>query len=157
MDSLAHKTCVRCETFKPLSAFYVKQRKREKAYHFSRCKACMSEVRKQNYKESNVYYRDNREHILERLRRVAVEVKLEMIAEYGGRCACCGETQMEFLALDHIQGGGNKDREETQGRGGTPYYKMLKRQGWPKGKHQILCHNCNQAKATYGMCPHGKA
>ena len=31
---------------------------------------------------------------------------------------------------------------------------MLKAQGCPRDRYQILCHNCNLAKYYYGVCPH---
>lgn len=74
----------------------------------------------------------------------------ELIAGYGGKCACCGESRYEFMALDHIHNGrGNPaDRTET----GVVLWNRLKREGWPVGEFQILCHNCNMAKGIYGDC-----
>jgi hypothetical protein len=62
---------------------------------------------------------------------------------------------MEFLALDHINGGGNAHRREVTGsaKGGPKFYYWLRDNNYPPG-FQVLCHNCNQAKATYGRCPH---
>lgn len=76
------------------------------------------------------------------------------IAFYGGLCACCGEKELAFLCIDHINGGGNQHRKTMK----TDIYRWLKRQGWPVGDFQVLCHNCNFGKATHGVCPHqGKA
>jgi len=63
---------------------------------------------------------------------------------YGGRyCACCGESMLEFLNIDHIAGGGN-----VQVRRGTlPAW--LKSMGYPPG-YQILCSNCNFGKSRNG-------
>ena len=74
-----------------------------------------------------------------------------VIEHYGGRCACCGESRFEFLAIDHINGGGDKHRLEV-GRGSLMVAWII-RQGFPDG-FQLLCHNCNQAKGYYGACPH---
>lgn len=90
-------------------------------------------------------YRDN-------LRMVA-------LTTYGGnppKCKCCGESQKEFLAIDHIKGDGNKERKETGCRTGTEFYQMLKRTGFPKGRYQVLCFNCNWGKYRLGECPHKK-
>jgi hypothetical protein len=65
-------------------------------------------------------------------------------------CACCGETAYEFLAIDHINGGGRQDRI-TNGYGRL--YDVLRRRGYPSG-FRVLCHNCNQAIGHYGFCPH---
>lgn len=67
------------------------------------------------------------------------------------QCSCCGENTYEFLCIDHIGGGGNKHRIETSKSGGL--YRWLARNKYPKG-FQILCHNCNSAKGSYGKCPH---
>lgn len=67
-------------------------------------------------------------------------------------CACCKETTLEFLALDHIHGGGRKHRQTIQMR----WWEWLRKQGYPKG-FRVLCHNCNQAIGVYGSCPHQTA
>lgn len=77
-------------------------------------------------------------------------VRLEAFERYGGaKCACCGEATYEFLSLDHINGGGARQRRMTT----LPLASWCKRHGWPEG-FQVLCHNCNQAKGYYGKCPH---
>jgi hypothetical protein len=73
-------------------------------------------------------------------------------------CACCGEEEIKFLSIDHINGGGTKHRQELQkapGKpaGGSVIYGWIVKNNFPEG-FQILCHNCNQAKGFYGMCPH---
>ncbi len=79
--------------------------------------------------------------------------KRQMVYDYyGGKCACCGETQFEFLSIDHINGGGTQHRIKEKIRG-TGMIDWLIRKGLPEG-FQVLCHNCNQAKGYYGKCPH---
>ena len=78
--------------------------------------------------------------------------RLEALKHYSDgklECACCGEDEYRFLALDHINGGGSKDRKKF----GPSFVYWLKAQGWPPG-FQVLCHNCNMAKHWYGICPH---
>ncbi len=73
---------------------------------------------------------------------------------YGGvipKCACCWEDTYEFLCLDHINGGGHKQRQEIGA--GYKFYLWLKRNNYPEGI-QVLCHNCNMAKSAFGECPH---
>lgn len=91
---------------------------------------------------------------LEPARRIkALELKREVIAAYGGRCACCGEDRIEFLAIDHIFNDGAEDRR-SNGKSGGQFYRRLKRDGFPQGRLQVLCYNCNGAKGYYGYCPH---
>lgn len=78
------------------------------------------------------------------------------LQHYGGkvpRCKCCKEKIVQFLAIDHINGEGNRHRREVLRRGEI-YYWLIKN-NFPKG-FQILCHNCNMAKGLYGKCPHNK-
>ncbi len=66
-------------------------------------------------------------------------------------CVCCGESEMLFLSLDHIHGGGNEDRK-VRGSG-VKLYTKLRKAGYPGG-FQVLCFNCNMAKGSFGTCPH---
>lgn len=81
-----------------------------------------------------------------------------MIDAYGGACVCCGEVETAFLCIDHIQNDGARHREQI-GQGvrqigsGSVMMAWLVQQGFPSG-FQLLCANCNQAKASVGVCPH---
>ena len=77
----------------------------------------------------------------------------ETIEKLGGRCACCDENRFEFLAIDHIHGGGNKHHKRRPGGG---VLIDIKREGYPRDKYRVLCYNCNNALGIYGFCPHRK-
>lgn len=64
-------------------------------------------------------------------------------------CACCGVQHREFLAIDHIGGGGAAHRRS----GVTNIYTWLKVNGYPDG-FRVLCHNCNFAIRYGDPCPH---
>lgn len=81
------------------------------------------------------------------------KIREEMIAAYGGKCSCCGETRYEFLTLEHKNGGGYQDRRTSSG---ISILRRLRDQGWPKDGYTILCWNCNASKGVYGYCPHEK-
>jgi hypothetical protein len=77
-----------------------------------------------------------------------------VIMHYGGdppKCACCDESHYEFLTIDHINGGGEKDRKARGG--GTAFYRSLIRDGFPLGL-RVLCYNCHLARGFSGYCPH---
>lgn len=80
-------------------------------------------------------------------------VKLDVIRAYGGACACCGVTELVFLAIDHLDGDGARHRRSIGRQYATSsWYRWLQKQNYPSG-YQVLCHNCNFAK-HWGGCPH---
>ncbi len=70
------------------------------------------------------------------------ENKKTVIDRYGGKCVCCGETYLEFLTIDHINGNGCRDRLKNGGGGGSKTYKWLIKNNFPPG-FRTLCFNCN--------------
>ncbi len=91
-----------------------------------------------------------RAYLATRLRKDAF--RDEAFAAYGGAvCACCGETNVGFLTLDHMNGGGKQDRKQAPGY----FYQELKRRRFPSG-YQVLCMNCNWGRRLTGRCPHKK-
>lgn len=85
-------------------------------------------------------------HARERDRRLRAIV----LTHYGFMCQCCGEAREQFLAVDHINNDGNSHRKALRKTSINPW---LVRNNFPPG-FQLLCHNCNMAKALYGECPH---
>ena len=82
-------------------------------------------------------------------------LKRETFIAYGGvSCTCCKETHIEFLTIDHINGGGAEQRRRD-GKVGGNLYVWLRRQGYPPG-FRVLCMNCNFAMGLFGACPHTK-
>ena len=101
-----------------------------------------------------------RKRACENGKRRYAEVRDKFFQEYGGVCACCGETERRFLTMDHggTDGGilrNNKWRgKEIPGRGTGEYYR-LKKLGWPQDIGvRILCMNCNFATRYGQTCPH---
>ena len=73
-----------------------------------------------------------------------------VLAHYGGECcSCCGETEIAFLTIDHIGGGGGKHRAEV----GSNIYPWLIKSGFPLG-YRVLCMNCNWVMREGRQCPH---
>lgn len=86
-------------------------------------------------------------------RSYVLNLKLDIIAGYGGECVCCGDKNWEFLTIDHIHGGGKQHRLVERAR---DFYIRLRREGFPRGEYRLLCINCNFALGMYGYCPHQK-
>jgi hypothetical protein len=118
--------------------------------------AALTDEQKAKYRaRQNAYYYDNLEKRRSAARASNLKRKLRVIEAYGGKCACCGESQHEFLTIDHINGGGAKHvKSVCKGRGHSFYY-WLEKQGFPQEAYQLLCWNCNAAKGIMGGCPHG--
>lgn len=103
-------------------------------------------------KGASAYYWKNRDAILSRKKRLDREAKESVVSAYGGKCECCGETIIEFLTIDHINGDGFLHRRRV-GKGRKIYRDLIKA-GFPKDNYRLLCFNCNIARGFYGYCPH---
>lgn len=102
-------------------------------------------------------YQKNKPRRLEHTKNYQRHLKIKVFTHYSKgtpKCACCGEKEIKFLSVDHINNGGAKHRKELGiVGGGIRFYFWLQKNKLPEG-FQILCHNCNQAKGSYGICPH---
>jgi hypothetical protein len=88
-------------------------------------------------------------------RELSKELKKQVIEHYGGSCRCCRESNLHFLTLDHIDGGGAKLRKEGKHpNGGINLYRWIIRHSFPDYL-QVLCFNCNCGRSiNRGICPH---
>ena len=131
----------------------------------SRCRPCVEQQKREHYGRTRpaqrarqkAYQEANRPRLYaynaDWQRRRNADLRAEALAVYGGRCACCGEDEPIFLDVDHIHNDGAAHRREVGS--GTQVLLSLKRAGWPRGRVQLLCCNCNQGKARNGgVCPH---
>lgn len=93
----------------------------------------------------------------DRTRAYNLRLKLRVIKAYGGKCACCGESNVGFLTLGHIHNDGASHRRAIKRPGGSPFYLWLEQRGYPKDQVQLECWNCNVGKKdNRGICPHEK-
>lgn len=129
------------------------------------CKKCVSE-------EMHRYYLRNKEKIMERTylwregnkdkltkysKKYRTRLKIDALKAYSNNkaeCACCGEKEVDFLCLDHMDDNGKEDRKKTGL--GTSFLKWLKVHNYPKNlRLQVLCFNCNMSKRIQGgVCIH---
>ena len=138
--------CWLCKKSKNRNQFYWWRAKKDNVLRHSFCKPCCV-----------IYSRDLRSKPKRRKyeRERKQKIRLEALKHYSGgkiKCVCCGEKEISFLAIDHINGGGTKMRREKN-LAGYNLCAWLKKKNYPSG-YQILCHNCNMAKGFYGVCPH---
>ena len=156
------KRCSRCGKVKPLDEFY--RHSKSKDQHDVWCKSCSNkcrQTRRENHRDEerlaaherylrlkdkiHLYNRDSHQRL-----------KISLVAHYSNntnRCACCGEPDIRFLTIDHINGNGSQHRKSIGCRSGSTFYRWLIKVGMPEG-YQVLCYNCNIARTWYGTCPH---
>ena len=97
-------------------------------------------------------YRSNKEGVKkyrEKLRR------LVLLGCSGGKtikCVCCEENNIEFMTIDHVNGGGTKHRKEFNGDN-SKFYRWIIKNNFPETL-RVLCMNCNWAFGQKGYCPH---
>lgn len=85
-------------------------------------------------------------------------LKIRILTHYSHNqkpiCACCGETHIEFLTIDHIYCNGNSHRKKIRreikkgklkAKSGAPLYRWLEENNFPEG-FQVLCSNCNMCR-----------
>jgi hypothetical protein len=141
-------TCSKCSKSKLKTKF---RRHRSTPTGFKQpCQACNSKLntiwKKSGSPKAKASVIKDRKYAKENYQRLRKEV----LQEYGGKCACCGEPEPMFLGIDHINNDGAAHRRELK----TTLYRYLKDNNYPKDRFQILCHNCNIAKGLYKECPH---
>ncbi len=156
------KKCSECNINKPSSNFYTKNDK---------CKDCTTEYNRNWYKNSSEEFKkrhrartarwakNNKDKVSVYNKRYNLKLKIEVLSHYTDdniRCQCpsdqCTETHLEFMSIDHINGGGHKHRKELAGIG-TLLYIWLKKKNYPSG-YRVLCMNCNFSLGRSGYCPH---
>lgn len=128
-----------------------------------RCKTCHAKQEKQKYRENPQIFRKAKRVWKEMNpskqrdidKRSRMKLKTDALNAYSNdnpRCVCCGETELEFLCLDHTENDGNDHRKVT-GRGNTFYF-WLRKNKYPKLNIQVMCFNCNNSKKLGGVCVH---
>lgn len=165
MGMVAHndvKHCPSCNRDKLLDDFHIDSRTKDKRQLY--CKICKK-------KRSKLYYSDNKKELKskrsskgrteekrkydrEYFSKYSRRLKEEVFAHYGGKCECCSENGLDFLAIDHIDGDGWTKRKLGEHGSGKKMYAFLKKNGYPIG-FRVLCHNCNfSAHLHNGICSH---
>jgi len=145
--------------------------------YYLKNKEDFSEHSKQHYQENkqayidraNIRYIEHKEQILtnrkeyinrskvrknrwEYLNRYAKNIRVKCLTHYSDgmlACVCCGESNYEFLTIDHINGGGKEHKRKL----GGGFYPWLIKNNYPSG-FRTLCMSCNFAYGLFGYCPH---
>ena len=138
---------------------YFKEYNKKYSKEYYKRKKNNPEFKRKNRERAKKWHDKNYIHYKGRQKERTLKTKILVFNEYGKRqggikCNCCGEKMIEFLCIDHINGGGSKHRKEIR-KEGWEFYRWLKNNNFPEG-YQLLCHNCNQGKHIYEECPHKK-
>ena len=126
------------------------------------CRPCMNYIKQSSIKFRKLYPQKHRDaqrnrylrhkpKMMEKQRIDNLEAKKCVVHHYGGKCACCGESNLFFLCVDHINNDGNIHRKSVPG--GSKFYHWIIKNNFPDYL-QILCYNCNNGKRFNGTCPH---
>ena len=155
--------CSKCGVIKPSIDFY--------KFRYNWCKKCTKEYNRHWYQNQSSEYKrnisvanqnwasNNKSRLAISKKKWVKKIKLEVFNHYTNnniRCQCpsnqCTETHIEFMTIDHIEGGGTQHRKELSQKGTTQYV-WIKNNNYPLG-FRILCMNCNFAFGIIGYCPH---
>ena len=78
--------------------------------------------------------------------------RMQVVAHYGSKCACCKETNPKFLSIDHINNDGAA--HYRQDPSSMALAEWLLKHNFPDG-FRLLCYNCNCGRHyNGGICPH---
>lgn len=157
--------CCKCEKNRRKTNFYL-HRKNGVYRYTSWCKPCIREYvrirtnKLEACKRNTIYHYKNRNVLLAKMIERAKNTKANVLGYYSnGRysCKCCGFDFYDLLVIDHINGGGNKQRNRLGLQSGNSFYRWLWKSRCPEG-YQVLCWQCNSCKFLHGICdiPHSE-
>lgn len=167
------KLCIKCKIEKSHGEFSKNNKTQDKLTSW--CKLCKKESDKQHYlknkesineriKQYRILYPEvsrlwrskNKEKIQEKIKLYRLKHKRIVFNHYG-ICQCCGESNLGFLTIDHINNDGAQHRKEIFGKktSGGPLYHWIIKNNFPQDL-QSLCYNCNCGKqsSNLNLCPH---
>jgi hypothetical protein len=126
--------------YQPCKTCCGKRNKEWRNKHVEHLKSYMKEWIDNNRDKHNSYNRNRNK-----------KLKDSVLAYYGNKCICCGETEPKFLTIDHVLNDGAAHRKEVHG---DKIYSHIIKANFPD-TFQILCWNCNLGKhINGGVCPH---
>ncbi len=145
------RTCSTCQQVYPLTSEYFHRNANDNSGLSYGCKECRRNKIKTQYTNDPIV----RERMRQRSQNTARSERLMALTHYSDGipyCKCCGERELVFLVLDHINNDGSQHRK-TLITGGRSLYRWAIANDFPNNL-QVLCHNCNWAKQVLGSCPH---
>src|SRR3990167_10776802 len=135
-----YKICVKCKKKKSLTYFW--KSKNHRWGLRNECKNCQKKRRRKWYKKISpekrekirIYIRkwNKKNKIKRRITSKKERKKLRrmVMGAYGKKCSCCNEKTYEFLGIDHIFGGGSKEKKRLN----QDLYRYIIKSNYPKDK-----------------------
>ncbi len=109
-DMVEMRVCCDCNENKPIKSF-----PGTKVWKSPRCRKC-ERLRIKSQKPE--IWEKRKRNSYRRRRNDRIKMKRYILTVYGGRCECCGEEEIGFLTIDHIDGKGAEHRREIGIKGG---------------------------------------
>lgn len=89
-------------------------------------------------------YRNNREKKKKQQYEYYTKLRADVLLALGGSCVVCGVSDPRVLQIDHVNGGGSKQRKSVRG---LSFYRFVLTELEKGSKDfQLLCANCNWIK-----------
>ena len=105
-----------------------------------------SEQKKNRFEHVKQWKRDHKESVALTARKSRYKKRDEVFALLGNKCARCGFLDTRALQIDHINGGGKRERRKLGQYG--ELLKIIKylKETDENAEYQLLCANCNIIK-----------
>ena len=148
---------IKCDNPECGKTFYrppSKMRKHAKQhYHYcnTKCRHTHFDICKIDGCEEKISYQNNKSGVCDKHHNgySRKTIKSKLLEEMGSACVCCDERDPMYLQIDHVFNDGHIDRKKMRG-GSLSYYLLLKIWNETPERLQLLCANCNHAKAKNG-------
>lgn len=128
-DLIMAKACIKCGVALIEGENWYPWAKRDRCYQ---CKEC---IRK---RQRSVQYRQSVNK-----RRQYKSVRISILNLLGGKCAQCGFSDIRALQIDHINGGGRRERKAFGTNMRRYYTSVLEKIKKGDKSYRCLCANCN--------------
>ena len=136
------KTCLSCKQVLSITSFHKDPTRKDGFCIY--CKDCKNNRFKKYRKENPEKMKENDKYDRIRTRRYMEKLRLCVLTKLFDppKCDVCNISDIRILDIDHIDGGGTKERKQLSSAG--VWRKIIKMDQYEaKQKYRILCKNCN--------------